>query len=241
MSIRSLIKRLSFNERLRDLWVSERASMVPKGSILLDVGAGSSPYRELFSHCEYRSQDFSKLKPNQLRGNQVYAELDYVCDICEIPVPNESFDVALCTEVLEHVPNPIQAVKEIGRILKPGGELILTAPLGSGLHQEPYHFYGGYTPHWYRKFLDEAGFGEIEISPNRGSYSHYGQECLRFLLMMSPWKSRFNWVWFPLWLIGIPWCFCIAFFGKSLDKLDKNNEFTIGYHVTAVKRENFSV
>ena len=33
----------------------------------------------------------------------------------------------------------------------------ITAPLGSGLHQLPFHFYGGYTPEWYRRFTKEAG------------------------------------------------------------------------------------
>lgn len=74
-----------------------------------------------------------------------------------------SFDVVLCTEVLEHEPEPIRAVHEFARIVRPGGKLLLTAPLGSGLHQDPFHFYGGYTPYWYRRFLTEAGFDNIEV------------------------------------------------------------------------------
>ena len=146
------IKRLMFfNLRCRDAWVKQQSGLIPPGSRVLDVGAGSCPYRVLFTHCDYRTHDFEQLKSEQLRGHQGYGRVDYVSDICAIPVPDASFDIALCTEVLEHVPDPIRAVREFGRILKPGGTLLLTAPLGSGLHQEPFHFYGGYTPHWYRR------------------------------------------------------------------------------------------
>ncbi len=84
--------------------------------------------------------------------------MDYVSDITDIPVHDESFDVIICTEVLEHVPEPIKTVQEFSRIIRPGGQLFITAPLGCGLHQVPYIFYGGYTPYWYEKFLPEYGF-----------------------------------------------------------------------------------
>jgi len=109
---------------------------------VLDVGAGSCPYRGLFAHCEYRAQDLAPLRGDQLRHG-AYGQLDYVSDLAAIPVPDGSFGAVLCTEVLEHHPEPITVVKELARILEPGGKLILTAPLGSGIHQEPYHYYGG--------------------------------------------------------------------------------------------------
>lgn len=226
---------ISFNEPARDQWVALQAGKVGPQARVIDIGAGSCPYRKLFSHCEYRSHDFGKLDSGQLRGHESYADVDYNSDICELPVEDSAFDVALCTEVLEHVPEPIRAVREMSRVLKPGGKLLLTAPLGSGLHQEPYHFYGGYTPHWYRKFLSEAGFVDICIEPNRGFYSHYGQECIRFLTMLAPWRSPSRLTWLPVWLLGLPWCLLIPVLAKSLDLLDREKGFTVGYHVTATK------
>lgn len=120
-----------FNERGRDRWVLEQARAVAPGSRILDVGAGSGPYRHLFDHCAYRAHDFGQ------ESSTEYTDLDFVSDILSIPAPDGAFDALLCTEVLEHVPQPIAALGEMHRLLRPGGTLLLTAPLGSVLHQEP--------------------------------------------------------------------------------------------------------
>lgn len=235
MTIRAKLKQLlAFNETCRDVWVAHQASLLAPATKVLDVGAGSCPYRRSFSHCHYKAHDFAKLDAGLLRGHDEYAEVDYVSDICQIPVEDAAFDAVVCTEVLEHVPEPIRAVQEIGRVLRPGGKLILTAPLGSSLHQEPYHFYGGYTPHWYRKFLAEAGFTEITIEPNRGFFSLYGQECLRFAIVMAPWRGLSRIPWLPFWLLGLPWCLFMPLVSKYLDRSAiAQDGFTAGYHVTA--------
>lgn len=69
------------------------------------------------------------------------------------------------------MPEPIAAQKELGRILRPNGGLFLSAPLGSGLHQQSYHFYGG-TPHFYDRVLDEIGFKIVSVEPNERVCSH---------------------------------------------------------------------
>ena len=225
----------TFNQYERDRWVATQAAKVSAGSRVLDVGAGSCPYRGLFAHCEYKTHDFAQLWPDQLLGRKGYGVIDYVGDLLSIPVSDASFDVILCTEVLEHVPEPIGAVQEFARILRPGGRLFLTAPLGSGLHQEPYHFYGGYTPHWYRRFLLETGFENITIEANGGFFKHYGQESLRFAVLMAPWRGG-QLVWFPIWLLSLPWLAVICpLLGHVLDRLDRDKAFTVGYHVKAVR------
>ena len=211
----------AFNQYERDRWVTAEAAKIPGGSRVLDVGAGSCPYRRLFSHCDYKTHDFQQLQPNQLLGKSGYGQIDYVGDIAMIPVPSESFDVLLCTEVLEHVPEPIRAVKEFARILNPSGKLLLTAPLGSGLHQEPYHFYGGYTPYWYRKFLSEVGFEQIIVQPNGGFFAHFGQESLRFAVLMAPWRSSRHLIYLPVWLLMLPWCILMApLLARGLNRID---------------------
>ncbi len=231
---------LAFNLRNRDLWIAAQAAAVPAGAKVLDVGAGSAPYRRLFGHCDYRTQDFAQLKDDQLRHGG-YAPIDVVSEAHAIPVPDASFDVVLCTEVLEHVSEPIAVVREFGRIVAPGGRLILTAPLGSGIHQEPYHFYGGYTPYWYQRFLGEAGFESIVVAANAGTLRHIAQETIRFARMTRPFGFAAPWTvqlaWAPLWCVLAPiLAFGVPVAAKLLDRFDREQRFTVGYHVTAIRR-----
>ncbi|MFV0420821.1 methyltransferase domain-containing protein [Oleidesulfovibrio sp.] len=168
-----------FNQRERDRWMAAKAAGIPAGSKVLDVGAGTCPYRQFFAHCDYVAHDFKGYHGEKLGGGTEYGNIDLVGDITQIPAPDASFDVIMCTEVLEHVPDPVAALKKMTRLLKSGGKLLLTAPLGSGLHQEPYHYYGGFTRHFYEKFLPELGLQVTEISPNGGFFRHLAQECAR--------------------------------------------------------------
>ena len=229
----------AFNLRNRDRWVAAQAARVAAGARVLDVGAGSAPYRSLFSRCDYKTQDFVRLNETQVRHGG-YGQIDFECDATSIPVPDGSFDVVLCTEVLEHVPEPIAAVREFARILAAGGRLILTAPLGSGIHQEPYHFYGGYTPYWYRRFLDEAGFGDITIAANEGTLRHFSQEAVRFVQITRPFGLRMplaaEIAWLPFWCLLAPaLALAVPLAAKLIDRFDREQRFTVGYHVTAVK------
>lgn len=229
----------AFNLLNRDEWVRKLAESVPGGALVLDVGAGSCPYRGFFSHCIYKTQDFEQLSPDQLRhGN--YGKIDYVCDASDIPVPDGTFDVVLCTEMLEHVPEPIEVISEFARILKPGGRLILTAPLGSGIHQEPFHYYGGYTSYWYEKFLPAHGFMRVSVQANAGSFRFFSQEALRFLQSSRPFRLGMPLVleiaWTPVWMFLVPVLgLLVPVTCAFLDRFDTEKRFTVGYHVTAEK------
>ena len=67
------------------------------------------------------------------------------------PVKNNEFDHILCIEVLEHLPNPTEAIYEFSRILNVGGTLILTAPFNSLTHYAPFYFYNGFSKYYYSK------------------------------------------------------------------------------------------
>ena len=94
------------------------AASLPPGVRVLDAGAGTHRYRHLFGHTHYESADF----------NEQYAPT-YVCDLTQIPVPNDRYDAVVINQVLEHVPDPLAVLIELRRILRPGGRLIYTAPL----------------------------------------------------------------------------------------------------------------
>lgn len=238
----------TFNDFERDAWVARQAALVQPGARVLDVGAGPCRYRALFNHCKYESQDFAQYKgsvsgPFSDRGRWGYGEIDYISDATAIPVAESSFDAVLCTEVLEHVPRPIDVVHELARILRPGGRLILTSPLASGLHQEPYHFYGGYTPYWYERFLGEAGFCNIVVEANGGFFKHYAQEGRRLSALLDPRRERRGWPVVPaFWLVTLPWFrLILPVVCHYLDTLDTHRGFTVGYHVAASRQGQANV
>ena len=221
-----------FNQRDRDRWVRAKALTVPAGSRVLDIGAGTCHYRALFTHCDYKTHDFKQYTGEKLGGTTEYGKIDYESDICAIPVPDNSFDVILCTEVLEHTPEPIEAMREMSRILRPGGRLFVTAPLGSGLHQLPYHYYGGYTPEWYKHFSSKFGLCVTEISPNGGFFKLLAQECARVVWTLPQ----------HLQLHGNNVEFIRNLFGEwiprylfALEEKHFIDQFTVGYHVEAMK------
>lgn len=222
----------NFNQRDRDRWIHAKARTVAAGLRVLDIGAGTCPYKPLFSHCIYKSHDFKKYTGEKLGGTKEYGFIDYESDISAIPVPDNAFDVVLCTEVLEHTPEPIEAMREIARIVRPGGRLFMTAPLGSGLHQLPYHYYGGFTPEWYKHFGAKFGFYVTEITPNGGFFKLLAQECARVAWTLPQHQHLHgNNVEFVRNLFG-EW---IPRYLFALEEKHFIDQFTVGYHVEAVK------
>jgi SAM-dependent methyltransferase len=227
-----LLSVFRFNLYGRDRWVAAEAARISAGARVLDVGAGPCRYAALFQHCRYVALDVN-VTPGASRP------LDIIADVARLPFATGRFDAVLCTEVIEHVPAPLDALAEVGRVLRPGGRLLLTAPLGSGLHQLPLHYYGGFAPPWYHLVLPRCGFREIRIEANGGFFKHYGQESQRFHAMLDPRRlegaSLVQRVAAAgLWVVGFPWFRVGApLLCHWLDRLDHERAFTVGYHVTA--------
>ena len=135
------------------------------GGNLLDVGCGSQQYRE-YLHCEqYFGIEWSADKRPPV-----------VADVTQIPFRDRAFDSALCTEVLEHLPEPGHCLEEIHRVVKPGGSVFFTVPMTVHTHSEPYDFYR-YTEYGLRYLLKKHGFeittlrrlgGVVSVMASRG-------------------------------------------------------------------------
>jgi ubiquinone/menaquinone biosynthesis C-methylase UbiE len=239
VNYRFLEKYVLFSEYEHKKWVANEALKLPNSTKVLDVGAGTCRFRNYFVHCDYKSHDFAKLEKKNMGLGTEYGELDYISDILEIPVDRSSFDVILCTHVLEHVPEPVLVIKEFSRILKSGGTLLLTVPQRSGLHQVPYHFYGGYTKYWYKKFLPEFGFDIVSLDPNGGFFKHYGEAGQQFVSFLFPNHGQRKWMkkaFFPVYVFARVYALVQSILCYYLDGFDQEKGMTVSYHVKAIKK-----
>ena len=173
------------NLSTREVWLEKTLLEVPAGSRILDAGAGELQYKRLCDHLKYVSQDFGEydgsgdgegLQP----GNWDQSKVDIISDITNIPVEDASFDVVMCVEVLEHLPDPVAGMRELLRILRPGGKMLITAPFCALTHLAPYFFQTGYSRYFYNHWLHELGC-EIEDMQWNGNYFEYLAQELRRL------------------------------------------------------------
>ncbi len=218
-------------------WVEKILKELPSGLKILDVGAGEQRFKNFCSHLEYVSQDFGKYEgrgdnKGLQTGNWDQGELNLVSDILEIPVPDGSFDVILCTEVFEHIPEPVLAIQEFSRILKKGGYLILTSPFVSGTHFSPFYFYSGFSRYFYEEFLTRNRFEIIEIKNNGNFYQFLAQEIRRLPFIARTYeKDRLRFWEYPILLL------IILILRRWSKKGNSSAEFLcFGFFVRAIKK-----
>jgi SAM-dependent methyltransferase len=89
--------------------------------------------------------------------------VDLIADIGDIPLPDDSCDVVLCTEVLEHIPGTSAAFAQLCRLCRPGGVIVLTTPFAYPLHEEPYDFVR-LTPHMLRRCAESNRLEVVELT-----------------------------------------------------------------------------
>jgi SAM-dependent methyltransferase len=149
--------------------------------VFLDAGCGTQPFR---SAVEAQVERYVAYDIEARTG-----QVDAIGDIEAMhAIGDDSIDVALCSEVLEHVPHPHVAMRELARTIRPGGVLALTVPFLARLHEEP-HDYFRYTRHGIRQLLDDAGFELDEIVETGSLFSFVGHQVSLGLLGLT-WHRR---------------------------------------------------
>ncbi len=122
---------------------------------VLDIGSGGSSYHRFF--------------PNRLSIDIDPARKpDIVADAHNLPFKDGEFELVLCTEVLEHVKDPRKVIGEIGRVLKTGGQVILTTRFVYPLHDTP-HDYWRFTKYGLRELF--AGWEVLELVAETENFS----------------------------------------------------------------------
>lgn len=215
---------------------------------LLDCGAGSFRYRYALKDTVYESSDFEQAFDKDSQGKHTY-----VCDITDIPVPDNTFDVVVSTQVIEHVPDPASAILEMSRILKVGGSLYLTAPQISPVHGIPYNFFF-FTNIGLKKLFEDSSLEVIFIKPRGGVFcvlakilnilpvNIYYQTVFTGFKRYIGFKPKIKNLFLaalllPIYiLVQIIVGYWIPFLFFYLDKLDWQKDYTLGYACLARKK-----
>jgi SAM-dependent methyltransferase len=148
---------------------------------LLDIGCGKMPYKTFL---------FKNSQIKEYTGLDIEGALDYEGGIqpddtwngITMPYDNEQYDTAFATEVLEHCPQPAIILKEVHRVLKPGGYFFFTVPFLWPLHEVPHDEFR-YTPFSLNRLLTSAGFIDIDIKATGGWHASLAQ-------MLGLWVRR---------------------------------------------------
>jgi SAM-dependent methyltransferase len=144
------------------VWLEEQATAVPGPYRVLDVGCGPKPYYPFFAEraSEYVGVDVAP-----------HAAADLVGPVEALPVDDASFDLVLCTQVLEHCDEPGRAVAELRRVTAPGGRVLASTHGVQVYHPSP-HDYWRWTHVGLRRLFEEgADWGSVDVAPAVGTAS----------------------------------------------------------------------
>lgn len=122
---------------------------------VVDVGCGRKPYRARVPATRYVGVDVDTPVTREL------AAADVFYDGRTLPFADASFDGVLCSQVLEHVFQPEAFLQEIARVLRPGGQLVLTVPFAWDEHEQP-HDFARYSSFGLRALLERNGFEVVQ-------------------------------------------------------------------------------
>ncbi len=191
-------------------FLDDKMVLLSKEKYILDIGGGDRfqkwllPYKDLFKNSDYKSTD-----------SDSRTGADVVGDIHNMPLETGTVDGIICSSVLEHVKDPIRAVKEMHRILKKDGKIFVYVP-----SIYPYHARKGSYPDYWRFFDDTLefmfeDFSSVEIMKCGGYF--------RAMIHFVPMQHKLKFILVPL--------------SQLLDRLFKTEKrtTTYGYFLYAVK------
>lgn len=185
--------------------------------LILDVGSGYSPFKKYIKNGNVISVDSnSDVNP------------DIVGSIYSLPFKDNTFDGIICTDVLEHLEDPVIGVKEMKRVLKVNGYIYITVPMLWCLHYEPKDFFR-FTKYGITYILEKEGFKIEKVIPVGKIFSYLAARiCEKFYNMINkiifflPKQNRFI-VTIP---VVLPFLFFLYYLTLLLDKLNKRDVYS---------------
>ena len=143
---------------------------------LLDLGCGTAPLYGM-----YKTRARRVICADWPGSIHSMAYLDVHLDLNgNLPFAADSFDTVILTDVLEHLTNPARVWKELSRIIRPGGSVLIGVPFLYWVHEIPHDYYR-YTEFQLRKFCSTNNFDVVELLPYGGPIDVLGDTLTKIL------------------------------------------------------------
>lgn len=182
---------------------------------VLDAGSGGhNRYGHLYHYDSLVRMDIAA-GPN----------VDIVGRVEAMPFNDGEFDSVISTQVFEHIASPEDAAKEICRVLKPGGHVLVTAPQWNELHEEP-HDYWRYTRYGLQTLFERNGFELVAFDQRGGYFATRAQMKMRYLIDRLGLHRR---TWGRLFSAAFKLYGTIATALDRIDKSSANRKHAIGW------------
>jgi SAM-dependent methyltransferase len=221
------------------IWSDLRQLLANFQGTVLDVGCGAQPYRDLLGpRATYLGIDTADAR--DYFGYEMPDTTYFRGDTW--PVAGDAADVVLCTETLEHVPDPARFLAETCRCLRPGGHLVLTVPFAARWHYIP-HDYWRFTPSGLARLLRDSGLSDVAVYARGNALTVACQKAMALLFPLllpqtGSWAAKCG-----LRLLGLPFLPILAGLAAvahlSLWK-GKGGDDCLGYTVIASKTRPLS-
>jgi SAM-dependent methyltransferase len=199
--------------------------------ILLDIGCGIKPYFSVFEPFVEKHLGIEYSPESVYRGHKA----DMFGDAMNLPLGDNTIDTILCTEVLEHIPNPEKAIAEFARILRPGGTIITTAPFFYPIH-DAWDFFR-YTPDGLANLMKQNGLEVELVKPLSGTAVTialiFNMYWFDFGFMWTKWLYPFGVILRPILLL---FCFIVNVLGGIFEVIIPSKQMSFN-HLTIARKK----
>ena len=204
--------------------------LLSPGSRVLDLGGNRIRKRGQFNIEHY---DLHVVYANL----SVFKQPDVQADAACIPFQDNCFDTIICSELLEHVPDPQAVLREVHRVMRPAGHLLVCVPFLYRIHGDP-DDYGRYTDFYWADVLHRIGFSPVQIE-RQGLFWSVLVDMLRDLTYQQFTKGRPASAWTRRRLTSIiGWCCKKAIAWDSREASIRDpwlSSYTTGFGIVATK------
>lgn len=203
--------------------------------VLLDIGCGRMPYRDLFLKKVNKYIGLDHPKTAKLYHGKF--KPDIYANATKIPLKDKSIDTIIMFMVLEHLHNPERALREIKRLTKKEGIIVVSTVQLYPIHDEPYDFLR-YTKYGLKELFERSGLKLIRIKSQGNFWSFWGLSLNVFLfqtilfLIKKKDKKLLAFILLPLFYCITLASNIICFLPNGLSKFDKSS-FNISHVVAA--------